>query len=93
MDAVDDRGRIVTGMCFTARHDYGLINPDDDSHFSFSLSGMNNQQRMALYNQMDQLYDHHIKPLVEVLKELRDETEDVELKEKINRSLKECGCG
>lgn len=50
-------------MCYTKRHDYGLEKLDDD-HFT---SGMTKDEQVALYNEMDQLYEHHIKQFVDVL--------------------------
>lgn len=60
--------KIVTDMCLTMRHDYGLLfdpmNP---------TSGMTEFDRQALYNQMSQLYDHHISPLVDTIRELQND--------------------
>lgn len=89
-----DRKRIVTGMCFTTRHDYGLEKMDcDDTGFTSSISGMSRQQQEALYRQMDQLYDHHINPLMKVLTEILGSTKDEEIKQRIRRAIKESSHG
>lgn len=45
-----DRKKIVTGMCFTWRHDYGL---------------MEAREKETLYACMDQVFEHDIKPLLD----------------------------
>lgn len=87
----DDRVRIVTSMCYTYRHDYGLVCENEDPvHFG---SCMNRQQQEALYRQMDQLYDHHIQPLMRTLTEILGSTKDEELKRRIQLAIKESGHG
>lgn len=56
------RHNVVTQMCYTKRHDYGLDKIDD-----YYSSGMTEEERLCLYREMDQLYEHHIKPFVEAL--------------------------
>lgn len=87
-----DRHKIVTSMCYTTRHDYGL-EQTDDAGFAVSPSGMNRQQQEALYRNMDQLYDHHINPLMRVLTEVLGSTKDETLKQRIQLAIKECGHG
>lgn len=91
----DDGGRkhIVTSMCFTTRHDYGLDLADDDDDDEPLSSGMNIQQREALYGHMDQLYDHHINPLMRVLTEISSNTTDEAIKQRIQLAIKEIGHG
>lgn len=69
---MDSKHKIVTDMCFTMRHDYGLDRCEDEGSVAFSMCGMTDSDRLALYRQMEQLYDHHIQPLVDELKEVRD---------------------
>lgn len=67
--------RTVTGMCFTTRHDYGLLQYPDDP-----TSGMTVEDQEFLYTKMSQLYDHHIAPLVNALTEIRSVTDDEEVR-------------
>jgi hypothetical protein len=57
------RESIITSMCYTMRHDYGLGRPKD-SHFPLD-SGLTDQERLALWNQMAQLFDNDIAPYME----------------------------
>jgi hypothetical protein len=59
------REQIITDMCYTYRHDYGL---DKDPNDPSWLSGMTPDERKELYNIMAQLYDDNIKPFIEDLK-------------------------
>jgi len=54
------REDIITAMCYTMRHDYGLGRPKD-SPFPFD-SGLTDQERLALWNQMAQIFDNDIAP-------------------------------
>jgi len=54
------REQIITNMCYTWRHDYGLDRPLGD----FSSSGMSQSERVGLWNQMAQVFDHVIAPNV-----------------------------
>jgi hypothetical protein len=56
-----NRELIIDGMCFTMRHDYGLEKTPSDGAFSFS-SGMTQEERNFLRNQMAQIYDNVIEP-------------------------------
>ncbi len=64
-----DRDSMITSMCFTMRHDYGLEKPD---HL-FLASGMTSSERTALYNQMSQIFDNCIIPFME----FRDKLENI----------------
>lgn len=64
------RHQIISDMCYTVRHDYGL-----DKYPSNPCTGMTDDERRALYDQMAQVYDHHIEPLVTKLNELQNERE------------------
>lgn len=64
----------IHSMCMTWRHDYGLIkeqksNPD---FLDLVTSGMTETDRLFLYKQMEQLYNHHIQPLVHQIEELQN---------------------
>lgn len=54
------REEIITSMCFTSRHDYGL--EPDDSPIS---QGMSADERLALWNHMAQLFDNNIAPYMD----------------------------
>lgn len=66
---------IITGMCYTWRHDYGLSKGPDETFFGLIDSGMTESERQTLYKQMEQLYNHHIQPLVDEITELRKRTD------------------
>lgn len=52
---------IITDMCYTYRHDYGLDkNPDDPSW----CAGMTPEERTGLYKTMAQIYENNIEPLL-----------------------------
>jgi hypothetical protein len=53
------REHIITSMCMTYRHDYGLDKHPDDAAF---VAGMTSSQRKALWNQMAQIFDNDIWP-------------------------------
>lgn len=53
---------IVLGMCMTARHDWSLDRMPGDL-----TSGMHEAERQRLYDQMYQLYEHSVKPVIEKL--------------------------
>lgn len=64
------REEIITNMCFTWRHDYGLVKdwPDESSYAAKLTAGMTQQEREFLYNQMAQLFDNDIAPYMEFKK-------------------------
>ena len=53
------REEIITSMCYTYRHDYGLDKHPDDAVF---VAGMTGSQRTALWKQMAQIFDNNIWP-------------------------------
>ena len=57
------REQIITDMCYTYRHDYGL---DKDPNDPSWLSGMTPSEREGLYNTMAQIYDNDIKPIMDL---------------------------
>jgi hypothetical protein len=63
--AMKTREQIITSMCYTMRHDYGL-NRDLGNGFITELSaGMTAAERAALWRQMSQLFDNDIAPYME----------------------------
>jgi hypothetical protein len=58
------RDEIVTAMCYTYRHDYGLTKPAGDK----LGSGMTTEQQQALWRQMAQIFDNDIVPNMEFKK-------------------------
>lgn len=55
------REQIITSMCFTYRHDYGLHK--ETKGFS---SGMTEEERMAIRSKMSQIFDNDIAPYVDL---------------------------
>jgi len=53
------RENVITSMCYTMRHDYGLDKHPDDASF---VAGMTVNERNALWKQMAQLFDNNIAP-------------------------------
>ncbi len=60
-------GEIITSMCYTWRHDYGLIKQTGDTTDVIS-SGMYPEEREALWNAMAQIFDKDIAPYMEFKK-------------------------
>ena len=59
------REQIITSMCYTYRHDYGLDKPEGDNFASKLSSGMTQTQRESLWRQMAQIFDNDIAPHME----------------------------
>ena len=57
------REEIITDMCYTYRHDYGLNKDPNDPSW---LSGMTPDERKGLYETMAQIYDNDIKPIMDL---------------------------
>ena len=62
------REDIITSMCYTWRHDYGLNKHSTDASFE---AGMSTQDRELLWNQMAQVFDNNIAPYMNFKKEHR----------------------
>lgn len=58
--------QIITEMCLTSNHSYGLDDKTDDS----LTSKMARRDKECLYSMMSQLYEHHIQPIFNEVKEL-----------------------
>lgn len=57
------REEIITSMCYTFRHDYGLTkNPDPGGYTFPGSSGMTETERKALWMTMAQIFDNDIVP-------------------------------
>lgn len=58
------REQIITSMCYTCRHDYGITKEPTESHHL--TSGMYQKEREALWNTMAQIFDNDIAPYMEM---------------------------
>lgn len=67
------REEIINSMCMTFRHDYGLVISEDDRMYTL-MSGMTERERTALYNDMAQIFDNDIAPLLEDDKRIKEGT-------------------
>jgi hypothetical protein len=59
------RDEIITAMCLTWRHDYGLERREHDGPGGLISMGLTDQQRQSLWNQMAQVFDNTIAPNME----------------------------
>jgi hypothetical protein len=55
------REEIIKSMCYTYRHDYGLLKQSSESVLD---AGMSYAERNALWNQMAQIFDNDIWPFM-----------------------------
>ena len=55
------KNEIITDMCMTYRHDYGLTRRPEDPPW---VAGMTDEERLGLYKTMEQIYDNCIAPLM-----------------------------
>ena len=55
------REEVITSMCYTFRHDFGINKSEGD----LISSGMTDTDRQALWLDMAQLFDHDIAPYME----------------------------
>ena len=63
------RDDIITSMCYTYRHDYGLDKPSDTGNFSDILSaGTTEQERRWIWSVMAQIFDNDIAPYMDFKK-------------------------
>jgi hypothetical protein len=60
---VKTREEIITDMCYTYRHDYGL---DKDPNDPSWCAGMTPNERKGLYDTMAQIYDNDIQPIMDL---------------------------
>ena len=59
IDEVMTREQIITDMCITYRHDYGLDRLPTDPPW---IAGMTAEERKGLWDTMAQIYDNNIAP-------------------------------
>ncbi len=64
------REEIITSMCYTYRHDFGLRKPEQTlGDFITNISsGMTDRDAQSLWNQMAQIFDHDIAPYMDFKK-------------------------
>ncbi len=59
------REEIITSMCYTWRHDYGLEKSIGTGFADVISSGMTKEERESLWRQMAQVFDNDISPNME----------------------------
>lgn len=59
------REQVITSMCYTWRHDYGLERREHDGPGGLVTSGLTNEERNRLWLQMAQVFDRNIAPHME----------------------------
>jgi len=62
------RNLIITNLCYTWRHDYGLDKDIGNGFISEVSAGMTQQERESLWKQMAQIFDNDIAPHMEFKK-------------------------
>ena len=60
------REEIITAMCYTWRHDYGLDKHQSGDFSDAMSSGMTQHERQSLWNAMAQIFDNAIAPHMEI---------------------------
>ncbi len=65
---IKTREEIITSMCYTYRHDFGLNKSLGTGFADIISSGMTDEERQALWNQMAQIFDNDILPYMEFKK-------------------------
>ena len=63
------REQIITDMCYTYRHDYGLDKDPSDPPWT---AGMTPDERKGLYQTMSQIFEHNIEPLLNQYNDLNE---------------------
>ena len=66
-----DREQLITNMCLTFRHDYGLVISEDERMYSLN-SGMTELERQGLFNTMSQVFDHHFATSLEEYRKVNE---------------------
>ena len=59
------REEIITAMCYTWRHDYGLDKQEHDGPGGLISAGLTDAERRLLWSQMAQIFDNDIAPHME----------------------------
>lgn len=62
------REEIITSMCYTWRHDYGLERREHDGPGGLITAGLTDEERRRLWLQMAQVFDNNIAPLLDEFK-------------------------
>ena len=62
------REQIITSMCYTFRHDYGLEKDLGNGFVSELSAGMTKEEQEFLWKQMSQIFDNDILPYMEFKK-------------------------
>ena len=57
------REEIITSMCYTFRHDFGLDKDIGNGFISELSAGITADERKFIWNQMAQIFDNDIQPL------------------------------
>jgi len=61
------REEIITAMCYTWRHDYGLDKMEHDSGGGLVTAGLTDNERKLLWSQMAQIFDNTISSHMEFI--------------------------
>lgn len=80
------REQIITSMCYTWRHDYGMDKPQGDDFASKLSSGTTQAEREALWRQMAQIFDNDIAPHMKIVRPKVTKEERANRRE-LNRTL------
>lgn len=59
------REEIITSMCYTWRHDFGLDKDEHDGPGGLISCGLTQRERELLVKEMTQLFDNDILPYME----------------------------
>ena len=60
-----NRETTITNMCYTYRHDYGIIKAEGEGFAHGLSSGVTPDERKHLWNTMAQIFDNDIAPYME----------------------------
>jgi hypothetical protein len=60
-----NRLQIITSMCYTFRHDYGLRKGGSEPHGGMFEHGITDEEAKEIWNQMAQIFDNDIVPHME----------------------------
>ena len=62
------REEIITSMCYTWRHDYGLLKEASPESFipGLTTAGMTREEQQSLWQRMAQIFDNDIAPHMEL---------------------------
>ena len=59
------RKEIITSMCYTWRHDFGLNKSIGTGFADIISAGMSDEERESLWHKMAQIFDNDIAPYME----------------------------